>query len=156
VIIVMLLLLLLLLLFFGGISCFALSGIDSSKYPMYCTPFAVFCFSHLFYFLLTATYTELYSRVKLVPLDDNFGPPGHAGTAHLFDALVLSHETLQTGFELNQHRQHVLGLPPLQLLCTRRTEAHGMSSTTLRRLRQARAVSAVSSSMTEQPPPPPE
>jgi hypothetical protein len=90
------------------------------------------------------------SRVKLVPLDDNFGPPGKLGSAHLFDALVLSHETLQTGFELNQHRQQVLGLPPLQLLCTRRTEAHGMSSTTLRRLRhsQARTTSTTTATTT--------
>ena len=89
------------------------------------------------------------NRVFVVPLTDKFGPPGQRITsvtnnsrgggglaAHQFDALVLSHETLETGYLLNQHRVTNLGLPPLQLLCTRRTEAHGMSSTALRRLRK--------------------
>merc|ERR1712238_400784 len=31
--------------------------------------------------------------------------------------------------ELNKHRVKVLGMKPLKLLCTRRTEAHGTSST---------------------------
>lgn len=76
----------------------------------------------------------MMNRVKLVPISDTFGPPGQADQH--FDALVLSHETLETGYKLNQHRQENLGMEPLHLLCTRRTEAHGMSSTALRRLRR--------------------
>ena len=75
----------------------------------------------------------MMNRVQIVPIEDKFGPPGKADKH--FDALVLSHETLQTGYELNQHRVENLQLEPLKLLCTRRTEAHGMSSTTLRKLR---------------------
>jgi phosphopantetheine adenylyltransferase len=75
----------------------------------------------------------MLNRVQIVPLEDNFGPPGNADI--YFDALVLSHETLETGIALNQHRVKNLGLHPLKLLCTERTEAHGMSSTQLRRLR---------------------
>jgi phosphopantetheine adenylyltransferase len=75
----------------------------------------------------------MMNRVQIVPIEDNFGPPGHAET--YFDALVLSHETLETGIALNRHRVKHLGLHPLKLLCTERTEAHGMSSTQLRRLR---------------------
>jgi phosphopantetheine adenylyltransferase len=74
----------------------------------------------------------MMNRVKIVPIVDKFGPPGEK--EQFFDALVLSHETLETGYQLNRHRKEI-GLPPLQLLCTRRTEAHGMSSTALRRLR---------------------
>jgi cytidyltransferase-like protein len=78
----------------------------------------------------------MMNRIQVVAIADEFGPPGHADKKHnKFDALVLSHETLQTGYSLNQHRVEHLGLPPLKLLCTRRTEAHGMSSTALRRLR---------------------
>jgi cytidyltransferase-like protein len=75
----------------------------------------------------------MIDRVRIRPIVDAYGPAGHPGER--FDALVLSHETLHTGQLLNQHRAQNLGLAPLQLLCTRRTEAHGMSSTALRRLR---------------------
>jgi phosphopantetheine adenylyltransferase len=75
----------------------------------------------------------MMNRVKLVPISDSFGPPGQPDQH--FDALVLSHETLETGYKLNQYRVKDLGIKPLYLLCTRRTEAHGMSSTALRRLR---------------------
>jgi phosphopantetheine adenylyltransferase len=74
------------------------------------------------------------NRVRLVPISDSFGPPGQPDQH--FDALVLSHETLETGYKLNQYRVKDLGIKPLYLLCTRRTEAHGMSSTALRRLRR--------------------
>jgi pantetheine-phosphate adenylyltransferase len=80
----------------------------------------------------------MINRISVVPITDAFGPPGQASPRNKFDAIVLSHETLHTGYLLNQHRVQELGLPPLQLLCTRRTEAHGMSSTALRRLRQQR------------------
>jgi len=79
------------------------------------------------------------NRVYIVPIEDSFGPPGKAGSK--FDALVLSHETLETGYLLNQHRVSELNLPPLKLLCTRRTEAHGMSSTALRRMRRNQEIS---------------
>ena len=82
------------------------------------------------------------NRVKIVPIKDAYGPPGSApdsnvydGIVNDFDALVLSHETLPTGDKLNQYRCEQLGMKPLKLLCTRRTEAHGMSSTALRRIR---------------------
>lgn len=82
------------------------------------------------------------NRVKIVPIKDKYGPPGtdpgsnvYEGIENDFDALVLSHETLPTGNKLNQYRVDVLGMKPLMLLCTRRTEAYGMSSTTLRRIR---------------------
>lgn len=71
------------------------------------------------------------NNIRIVPIEDAYGPPGSGPD---FDALVLSHETLDTGHYLNQHRIK-LGLKPLQLLCTRRTEPHGMSSTSLRRLK---------------------
>mmetsp|Transcript_30753 Transcript_30753/g.43653 ORF Transcript_30753/g.43653 Transcript_30753/m.43653 type:complete len:451 (-) Transcript_30753:342-1694(-) len=74
------------------------------------------------------------NRVRVVPISDSYGPPGSKDGAH-FDALVLSHETLENGYQLNKHRVDKLGMPPLTLLCTRRTEAYGMSSTTLRKLR---------------------
>ena len=80
----------------------------------------------------------MINRIYVVPITDAFGPPGQRDTAANFDALVLSHETLKTGYMLNQHRIHELNLPPLQLLCTRRTESHGMSSTALRRIRLQR------------------
>jgi cytidyltransferase-like protein len=73
----------------------------------------------------------LKNRRKIVPINDSFGPPGRESG---FDALVLSHETLPTGHELNEHRVSI-GLPKLKLLCTRRTEPNSMSSTALRRLR---------------------
>jgi phosphopantetheine adenylyltransferase len=73
-----------------------------------------------------------YSRIKIVPINDAFGPPGQPDTH--FDALVLSHETLETGHLLNAHRVS-LGFKPLTLLCTLRTEQHGMSSTAVRRKR---------------------
>jgi len=76
----------------------------------------------------------MMNRIKIVPIVDPFGPPGHDAD---FDALVLSHETLETGQRLNEHRV-AQGMKPLALLCTRRTEAHGMCSTTLRRLRSQR------------------
>ena len=80
----------------------------------------------------------MINRIHVVPITDAFGPPGQKDTAANFDALVLSHETLKTGYMLNEHRIHELKLPPLQLLCTRRTESHGMSSTALRRIRLQR------------------
>jgi phosphopantetheine adenylyltransferase len=80
----------------------------------------------------------MINRIQVVPIMDAFGPPGQKNTAPNFDALVLSHETLKTGYMLNQHRTNELHVPPLQLLCTRRTESHGMSSTALRRLRLQR------------------
>jgi phosphopantetheine adenylyltransferase len=83
------------------------------------------------------------NRVRIVPIRDKYGPPGvpsdsdvYTGIPNDFDALVLSHETLPTGQSLNEHRVTHLGLPPLTLLCTRRTEAHGMSSTALRRMKR--------------------
>jgi len=86
------------------------------------------------------------NRIKIVPIVDAYGPPGasvaegskknvYVGIENDFDALVLSHETLPTGNKLNQYRVETLGLEPLKLLCTRRTEAHGMSSTVLRKMR---------------------
>mmetsp|Transcript_11689 Transcript_11689/g.21858 ORF Transcript_11689/g.21858 Transcript_11689/m.21858 type:complete len:493 (-) Transcript_11689:89-1567(-) len=86
------------------------------------------------------------NRVKIVPILDKFGPPGAAHDSDVYhekndyDALVLSHETLETGRMLNKHRIQVLGMPPLTLLCTRRTEAYGMSSTTLRRMKHQQEV----------------
>jgi phosphopantetheine adenylyltransferase len=74
----------------------------------------------------------MLNRVQIVPIEDNFGPPGRADL--YFDALILSHETLETGRSLNRHRLKI-GLHPLKLLCTERTDVHGMSSTQLRRLR---------------------
>lgn len=76
------------------------------------------------------------NRIRCVPIMDEYGPPGQPGAAkNDFDALVLSHETLPTGRKLNNYREKVLGLAPLMLLCTQRTEPHGMSSTALRRMR---------------------
>lgn len=72
------------------------------------------------------------NRVKIVAIQDAYGPL--IDPEMDFDALVLSHETLETGFQLNEQRQ-LRGLSPLRLLCTRRTEVHGMSSTALRRMR---------------------
>ena len=73
------------------------------------------------------------NRVKLLPIADAYGPPGTIEHGTDFDALVLSHETLENGCKLNEYRRETLGLGPLALLCTRRTEPHGMSSTALRR-----------------------
>ena len=88
----------------------------------------------------------MMNRVRCVPIGDEYGPPGqpagsvaYPGLANDFDALVLSHETLPTGRKLNAYREGVLGLGPLKLLCTQRTEPHGMSSTALRRMRMERA-----------------
>jgi len=85
------------------------------------------------------------NRIKIIPIKDTYGPPGVAldsdiyeGIENDFDALVLSHETLPTGKRLNEHRVQILGLGSLKLLCTRRTEAHTMSSTVLRKLRKER------------------
>lgn len=75
------------------------------------------------------------NRIKLRAIDDAYGPPGTIDEGKDFDALVLSHETLDNGHKLNEYRQNVLGLEPLALLCTRRTEPYGMSSTALRRRR---------------------
>ncbi|KAL9188733.1 hypothetical protein ACHAXT_007111 [Thalassiosira profunda] len=82
------------------------------------------------------------NRIRCVPISDEYGPPGqppdsqvYPGLVNDFDALVLSHETLPTGRKLNNYREEVLGLKPLKLLCTQRTEPHGMSSTALRRMR---------------------
>ena len=85
----------------------------------------------------------MINRIHVVPITDAFGPPGQKESAANFDALVLSHETLKTGYMLNEHRIHELNLPPLQLLCTRRTESHGMSSTALRRIRLQRQQQAL-------------
>ena len=84
----------------------------------------------------------LKNNMKIVPIYDAYGPPGADDSSKMysvpndFDALVLSHETLATGQTLNHHRVHELNLAPLTLLCTRRTEPHGMSSTALRRLKK--------------------
>jgi len=78
------------------------------------------------------------NRVRFVPIADEYGPPGTLDEGSNFDALVLSHETLDNGHKLNEHRTQTLGLEPLTLLCTRRTEPHGMSSTALRRRRRER------------------
>ena len=75
------------------------------------------------------------NRVKIVPISDPYGPPGSKEEGGEFDALVLSHETLENGHLLNEHRVNTLGMKPLVLLCTRRTEAYGMSSTALRKRR---------------------
>jgi phosphopantetheine adenylyltransferase len=74
------------------------------------------------------------NRLRIEPIGDSFGPPG-MGDGGDFDALVLSHETLETGKKLNDHRMQVLRAKPLILLCTRRTEPYGMSSTALRKLK---------------------
>jgi cytidyltransferase-like protein len=79
------------------------------------------------------------NRIQIVPIRDAYGPPGSKEEANQFDALVLSHETLENGYLLNQHRIHNLGLKPLVLLCTRRTEAYGMSSTALRKRRTSKS-----------------
>ena len=79
------------------------------------------------------------NRIRIVRISDAYGPPGSKENGD-FDALVLSHETLETGYMLNQHRVNSLGLHPLVLLCTRRTEPNGMSSTALRKLRVASEV----------------
>lgn len=90
------------------------------------------------------------NRVKIIPIKDTYGPPGAAldsdvytGIENDFDALVLSHETLPTGKRLNEHRVQNLELGALKLLCTRRTEVHGMSSTVLRKLRKKRTDEAL-------------
>ena len=77
------------------------------------------------------------NRMRVVPIEDAYGPPGSSDKAlNDFDALVLSHETLITGKKLNEHRVKNLKMDPLMLLCTRRTEPHGMSSTALRRMKK--------------------
>jgi len=83
------------------------------------------------------------NRIKVIPITDVYGPPGatsdstiYKGISNDFDALVLSNESLLTGQQLNEHRVTQLGIKPLKLLCTRRTEAHGMSSTALRKMRK--------------------
>lgn len=78
------------------------------------------------------------NRVRFIPIADEYGPPGTMEEGPNFDALVLSHETLDNGHKLNEYRTQTLGLEPLTLLCTRRTEPHGMSSTALRRRRRER------------------
>eukprot|EP00980_Cylindrotheca_fusiformis_P004646 scaffold991_cov128-Cylindrotheca_fusiformis.AAC.18 len=75
------------------------------------------------------------NRVRMVAISDEYGPAGKENEGEDFDALVLSHETLDNGCQLNKHRTQELGYKPLTLLCTRRTEPHGMSSTALRRIR---------------------
>jgi cytidyltransferase-like protein len=84
------------------------------------------------------------NRIRCIPISDEYGPPGQRGDSAIypgvkndFDALVLSHETLPTGRKLNDYRVNELGLKPLKLLCTQRTEPHGMSSTALRRMRSS-------------------
>ena len=85
------------------------------------------------------------NRIRCVPINDEYGPPGqpkdskvYPGLVNDFDALVLSHETLPTGRKLNNYRKETLGMEPLKLLCTQRTEPHGMSSTALRRMRASK------------------
>ena len=78
------------------------------------------------------------NRVRFIPISDEYGPPGTLEEGPNFDALVLSHETLSNGHKLNEHRTQTLGIEPLTLLCTRRTEPHGMSSTALRQRRRDR------------------
>ncbi len=80
------------------------------------------------------------NRVKIVPISDPYGPPGSKEDGRDFKALVLSHETLENGHLLNEHRVRTLGLKPLVLLCTRRTEAYGMSSTALRKRRNVESL----------------
>jgi len=76
------------------------------------------------------------NRIKIMPINDSYGPPGSpTKEGENFDALVLSHETLKNGHLLNLHRINELDFKPLTLLCTRRTEAYGMSSTRLRERR---------------------
>lgn len=82
------------------------------------------------------------NRIFIEPIADAYGPPGKKETGQEYDALVLSHETLDNGVKLNRHRQEALGFEPLTLLCTRRTEAYGMSSTTLRKLRSVSKVTS--------------
>ena len=93
-------------------------------------------YCYLFYIVSTG--------IRCVPISDEYGPPGqppesesYPGLQNDFDALVLSHETLPTGRKLNRYREDTLGIPPLKLLCTQRTEPHGMSSTALRRIRSS-------------------
>ena len=71
------------------------------------------------------------NRIQIKIIHDAFGPPA---TEDHFTALVLSHETLDNGLALNEIRKQK-GMEELALLCTRRTEANAMSSTTLRRMR---------------------
>jgi cytidyltransferase-like protein len=89
------------------------------------------------------------NRVRLRPISDEYGPPGTVEEGSDFDALVLSHETLDNGHKLNEHRVNDLGLAPLTLLCTRRTEPHGMSSTALRRRKWERKQRRSSSTRVE-------
>jgi phosphopantetheine adenylyltransferase len=79
------------------------------------------------------------NRIRIEPIADPYGPPGHPDKGVDFDALVLSHETLENGCKLNQYREETLGFKPLTLLCTRRTEPNGMSSTAMRKLRSDKA-----------------
>eukprot|EP00542_Grammatophora_oceanica_P011169 CAMPEP_0194029410 /NCGR_PEP_ID=MMETSP0009_2-20130614/3129_1 /TAXON_ID=210454 /ORGANISM="Grammatophora oceanica, Strain CCMP 410" /LENGTH=413 /DNA_ID=CAMNT_0038669059 /DNA_START=434 /DNA_END=1675 /DNA_ORIENTATION=+ len=74
------------------------------------------------------------NRLVVEKILDPLGPPGTPERAQEYDALVLSHETLETGHLLNKERA-TFGAKPLVLLCTRRTEPYAMSSTALRRLR---------------------
>lgn len=74
------------------------------------------------------------NRLRIESIGDSYGPPG-TGDGGDFEALVLSHETLETGHKLNEYRVQSLGAKPLVLLCTRRTESYGMSSTALRKLK---------------------
>lgn len=53
------------------------------------------------------------NRVRFIPIADEYGPPGSAEEGPNFDALVLSHETLENGHKLNEHRIEALGLEPL-------------------------------------------
>ena len=73
------------------------------------------------------------NKVRVEVIHDAFGP---TATEEHFSALVLSHETLENGLLLNDVRRKN-GFKPLTLLCTRRTEANSMSSTTLRQIKRA-------------------
>ncbi len=74
----------------------------------------------------------LFDRCIVEVIDDAHGP---LDGNECFDALVLSHEVLETGMHLNKMREK-RGWKKMDLLCTRRTEPNYMSSTALRRLKK--------------------
>ena len=77
-------------------------------------------------------FSGIKNQISVIPIEDKWGPPAYDDT---IDALVLSDEVLETGVKLNAYRQEQ-GLKELTLLCTRRTEPNGMSSTTMRKWRE--------------------
>ena len=82
---------------------------------------------------LNALAPGLKNQITVIPIEDKWGPPAYD---EKFDALVLSDEVLATGLELNKFRTEQ-GMKELTLLCTRRTEPNGMSSTALRRWKES-------------------